>query len=89
MRMDAFEPDPQVLRVVLRLFDRLAPSTDDPDLWAQLPAEFTVYRAGPTVGFSWTTEQATAHRLADAYDLVPMRMGTVTKSDVLAHITFR
>jgi len=76
----------QEARVALRLFQRLAPCTDDPDGWASLPGELVVYRAGGP-GISWTLSREIAEQLAAAHELEPVRAGRVAKSDVLAYIT--
>jgi hypothetical protein len=85
--MDGLQPD-QAGRVAVRLLERLAPSTDDPEAWTQLPETITVYRAGDE-GFSWTTDRAVADYLARTEGLWPVSEATVAKADVLAYITGR
>lgn len=63
---DAFAGE-QDASVALRLLERLAPSYDDPDSWARLPDELTVYRAGALEGFAWTTDLDIAERLHREY----------------------
>jgi hypothetical protein len=82
----------QAADVALRLLKRLAPSTDDPKGWAQLPDEIAVFRAGEPEGFSWTirryTAESVARRLASELgETVPIHSGVVDKQDVLAYIT--
>ena len=50
--------------VAVRLLERLAPSTDDPEGWARLPSKITVYRVGSSDGFAWTIDRETAMQLA-------------------------
>ena len=75
----------QAGRVAVRLFERLAPVTDDPEAWTSLPAEMTVYRAGRP-GVAWTVDRETVEYLAKEHGLTPIRTGTVAKTDVLAYL---
>ena len=82
----------QAVHVALRLLERLAPSTDDPEGWARLPDEIPVFRAGMLEGFAWTTERDVAEALArklraEWSEAVPIHLGTVAKRHVLAYIT--
>lgn len=85
--MDGFTSE-QEGRVALRLFERLAPSTDDPRAWKRLPDVLPVHRAGED-GVAWSISRASVDGLAATHDLSPTRSGTVSKSDVLAYITWR
>jgi hypothetical protein len=69
------------------LLQRLGPLTDDLDRWSQLPDEITVYRAGAEGGVSWSTDREDFERFAKQHELSPIRVGRVTKQDVLAFIT--
>jgi hypothetical protein len=82
----------QTALVALRLLERLAPSTDDPEGWERLPNQITVYRAGMHEGFCWTTGLDTVEQIArgladDVEEPVRVWTGEVDKREVLAYIT--
>lgn len=64
---------------------------DDPDGWAALPEELTVYRAGiDDGGWSWTLDPAVAEFFAARFDAAhPMLQGTVAKTQVFGYLTSR
>ena len=75
-------------RVVLRLFDRLAPVTDDPDTWAQLPERIEIYKVGSpdTTDLNWTLDEMKVAFYNWEYG-IPETAGTVGKQDVLAYLS--
>ena len=79
----------QESRVGLRLLEGLAPVTDDPDAWAALPDVLVIHRAGQVSGLCWSLEREEAEDLAREYDLSPVTMATVAKTDVLAYVTHK
>jgi hypothetical protein len=76
----------RVVRLTLRLLDRLGFSTDAPNEWEALPDPLKLYRVGPPDGLAWTVDRDVAESLAEGAEIVTR---TEPKSAALAFIVGR